>query len=153
MIFHKKLKIKTILYNNYKYSKSYTKMASIEDKFPEACVIDGVGSTTDEINVALDKSLVEGNQITILKLPPKGSANDMNVKQWDQVILTQEWQKKARDAQIPYETEWFVITHIEMDEDGNPIWFRMTGSMCGGWDKISWNTPNIIASIFGNMMG
>ena len=128
-------------------------MASIEDKFPEACVIDGVGSTTDEINNALDKSFIEGNQITILNLPPKGSANDMNVKQWDQVILTQEWQKKARDAGIPYETEWFVITHIEMDKDGNPIWFRMTGSMRGGWDKISWNTPNIIASIFGNMMG
>lgn len=113
--------------------------SNLEKKFPDANTIDGAST---QIQDALRKS-VNNNNVTILTLPPKGSANDVEVKLWNQVILTKEMQKKARDAKIPYETEWFIVSRINM-ENGAPVSYNLTGSMGGGWAGLDWNLPGVI---------
>lgn len=127
-------------------------MSSLQKQFPNATMIDGEKQPSEQILDKLMESLTSNNNVTILTLPPKGSANDIEVKLWDQVNLTHEWQQKAIAAKIPYEMEWFVISNIQKDSDNNPISYNLTGSMGGGWKSVDWNQPNVIASIVGNMM-
>ena len=63
-------------------------MTDLKTSEPSTCVIDGVNQSSATITKQMEESLHNGNQITILKLPPKGSANDKEVKLWDQVMLT-----------------------------------------------------------------
>ena len=127
---------------------------SLDKIFPEAKIIDGLKYSSKEILSQITQNIQskEGSQITLLNLPSKGSANDMEVKEWDQVILTSEWQKRAKDANIPYEMEYFIITQIKRDSENNPISYRLIGSMGGGWDNIDWNQPNVISNIISNLV-
>lgn len=106
-------------------------------------IIDGVNQSSTQIRNAMDVS-VENNSVTILTLPPKGSANDLEVKLWNQVVLTKDMQQKARDANIPYHTEWFMISRINTNDDGVPVSYNLSGSMGGGWIDLDWNQPGVI---------
>ena len=68
------------------------------------------------------------------------------------MMLTKEWQNRAKAANIPYETEWFVVTKINKAADGKSISYKLVGSMGGGWEGIDWNEPNIISHIQSNFM-
>ena len=86
------------------------------------------------------------SNITMLELPQKGSPSEFDVKEWTEFYLTDEWVKKATKDGIPYPKEFFIITHIYKNKNGKPISVRFRGSMGGGYDKIPWNTPNLIKS-------
>ena len=128
-------------------------MSSLTGKFPDAKVVDGVNQSSEEIQASLLENITSGQPVTLLTLPPKGSANDLNIKEWDQVILTPEWQERAKQAKIPYETEFFVVGKMVKNSEGNIESYNLNGSMGGGWSGIDWNQPNVIAKIWGNMMG
>jgi hypothetical protein len=128
----------------------YYNMTDLKTTFPNATVIDGINQSSATITTQIHESF--DNRITILELPPKGSANDKEVKLWDQVMLTKEYQAKAKRDNIPYEMEWFVISKINTNADGTPSTYNLSGSMGGGWVNINWNQPNMIDSIVGNMM-
>ena len=127
-------------------------MTDLKTSEPSTRVIDGMNQSSTTITKQMEESLHKGNQITILTLPPKGSANDKEVKLWDQVMLTKEYQAKAKQDNIPYEMEWFVVSRINTNADGTPSTYNLSGSMGGGWVNIDWNQPNIIDYIVGNMM-
>lgn len=120
-------------------------MNTLQEQFPEATKIDGTKHTSEEVISQLKKTIeTHESNITILKLPPKGSANDKEVAIWNQVMLTKEWQQKAKDANIPYETEWFMISKINYNVEKKPISYNLSGSMGGGWQNMDWNLPNVI---------
>jgi len=128
-------------------SNIFNQKSSLEDHFPEATVIDGINKSSADIM----KELVQNkSKITILNLPPKKSANEFELKEFNRFYLTPKWQQKATDMNIPYPDEWFMITQIKKDASGNPESYNINGSMGGGIGNISWNEPDVIETILRN---
>ena len=75
------------------------------------------------------------------------------IDRWDKVILTNAWQKKAKQAKIPYEMEWFIVSRLHTDASGNVVAFDLSGSNGGRFPQsIALNTPGVISSKIGNLM-
>lgn len=72
----------------------------------------------------------------------KGSPSE-----WTQFYLSDTWSAKADQDRVPYPKEYFIVSHIYRDDDGKPEAIRIMGSMGGGYDKIPWNTPNLIKRV------
>ena len=124
------------------------KMTELENN---SNIIDGVNNSEEEVYKQLVESVTNGkNKITILKLPSeieKGSPREFKVKQFTEFYLSDEWVSKAKNDNIPYPKEYFLVTKINKNKDGNPTSINIFGSVGGGYNNISWNTPNLIKRI------
>lgn len=91
----------------------------------------------DKINILDNK---ENNNI--------GSAKDMKLKIWDEVILTDEWRKKAEENGIKPDNEWFIIGNIKKNDKGEPISYNICSSHPGQLKDIRWDELNVIKNIW-----
>jgi len=83
---------------------------------------------------------------------PKGSlkwfeeVNGKQIKRWTKVYLTNNMQKIAKEMGISYETQYFIISHIETDGN-NKKTYNLMGSMGGGLGGLKWDKGDIIDRI------
>lgn len=128
-------------------------MTDLTTIFPNAKVVDGINTSRSQMIDNLNEELnSKENNVVILNLPSKGSANEFDVKLWDQVRLSSTWRLKAKNAGIPYEMECFTVSRITRDSLDQPISYNLSGSMGGGWLDIDWNQGGIIDSVGGNLI-
>jgi hypothetical protein len=110
-----------------------------------ANMIDGINQTKDQIKEQLSETIVNGKRyITILELPAKGSPSDFDIKEFDEIYLSDKWIEKAKKDGIPYPNEYFIVYKINKNEEDKPDSINIMGSCGGGFIKIPWNTPNLI---------
>tara|TARA_B100001248_G_C27350134_1_gene440905 strand:+ start:92 stop:457 length:366 start_codon:yes stop_codon:yes gene_type:complete len=110
-----------------------------------ANIIDGVNQTKDQIKEQLSETIVNGKKyLTILELPAKGSPSDFDIKEFDEIYLSDIWADKAEKDDIPYSKEYFVVYKINKNTQDKPESINIMGSCGGGYTKIPWNTPNLI---------
>jgi len=88
--------------------------------------------------------LMEKKYITILELPTKGSPSDFDIKEFDEIYLSDKWIEKAKKDGIPYPNEYFIVYKINKNEEDKPDSINIMGSCGGGFTKIPWNTPNLV---------
>ena len=93
------------------------------------------------------EAFLNRSDVKVVEVPPLQSPADFDVKLWNHIYLTDEWVKKATKDNIPYPNEYFIVTEIYTDTNDKPTAIRICGSMGGAYDKIPWNTPNLIKSV------
>ena len=99
--------------------------------------------------------MVQINSLDLLRF--KGSyyqfcIAEFDVKEWDEIYLTDSWVEKATKDGIKYPKEYFVISRITKNESGKPVSVNIMGSMGGYYHNIPWNTPNLIKRKEGNAL-
>ena len=134
--------------DTYCYKIRTIKFLRMEELRKNANIIDGIHQTTDQIKDELSEIIVNGKKyLTILELPAKGSPSEFDVKEWNEFYLSDKWANKAEKDGIPYPKEFFLVSKIHKNSEGKPESIRIMGSCGGGYDKIAWNTPNLIKRI------
>ena len=125
----------------------------MEELKKNANVIDGIGNNTEDTYSQVMEAITSGkSNLTILELPQKGSPSEFDVKEWDEIYLTDPWVEKATEDGIKYPKEYFVISRITKNESGKPVSVNIMGSMGGYYNNIPWNTPNLIKRKGGNAL-
>ena len=125
----------------------------MEELKKNANVVNGINNNTEDTYSELLEALKNGkSNLTILELPQKGSPSEFDVKEWDEIYLTDPWVEKATEDGIKYPKEYFVISRITKNESGKPVSVNIMGSMGGYYNNIPWNTPNLIKRKGGNAL-
>ncbi len=125
----------------------------MNDLKQNANVIDGINNTTEDTYAQVLDAIHNGkSNITVVELPQKGSPSEFDVKEWDEIYLTDQWVERATKDGIKYPKEYFIISRITKDDSDKPISVNIMGSMGGGYGDISWNTPNLIKLKKGNTL-
>ena len=111
-------------------------------------VVDAISnSVEDSFNQIVNMVTNGESNITIIELPQKGSPSEFDVCKFTKFYLSDIWVSKAKKDGISYPNEFFIVTQIHKDLNGNPESINIIGSMGGGYNKIPWNTPNLIKQI------
>ncbi len=131
-------------------TKAQTKLGKKYENMENVKIVDCITNQDREKNINdINDAFDYGAKIVIAELPPKiqpGSFADFKLKTWQEFYLTKQWVDKAEKDGIPYPTEWFMISEIYKDENGNPTSARIVGSCGGAYDKIPWNQGGIVES-------
>ena len=90
--------------------------------------------------------------VKVIYQAPKGSLKwfeeetEEKIGRWTKVYLTKNMQRIAKKKSIPYETQYFMISHIETDGN-NKKTYNLMGSMGGGFGGLKWDQGDIIDRI------
>ena len=76
--------------------------------------------------------------IEVFDTNSQNSGNYHKIQNFDRVMLTDEWVKKAKSSKIPYPSDWFMVTGLKEQT------YNMDGSMGGGFSCINMNTGGVI---------
>ena len=123
----------------------------MEELKKNANVVDAVNNSTEESYRLLVEAVTNGkHNLTILELPSevnKGSPKEFEVGEFTEFYLSDVWATKAKNDGVPYPNEFFIVTQIYKDAQGQPEAIRFMGSCGGGYDRVGWNTPNLIKRV------